>query len=67
MPTKGTCKYADKIPFMIDCYNRGLGTVEIAKLLGVSRSNIMRILREKGVDIRKTGNPKGTVRRKRNI
>lgn len=64
MASKDKRKYADKYPFVIDCYERGISTYDIAKITGIPTTTVLRMLHDKGVELRKAGIPRGTKKRK---
>ena len=65
MGPKGYRKYADKYPFIIESYERGLTIIEIGKITGIHHNTVLRMLHEKGVDVRKVGQSVGHKRKKK--
>lgn len=65
MPSKGQRKYADRIPFIVEAYQRGVPIEEIEIITEISDTTITRILKEKGIDIRRRGRPTGKTYKRR--
>lgn len=65
MGAKGYNKWANYVPLILEMYeDRYMSVEDITKITGVPSSTVSRILKNKGIDPRSQGYPKGRKKKK---